>query len=196
VPSRFRFIASEDSLTGIVAAAALSASLALRVLKSVLEVRARKDDSPRLGELIALAGEAAGRLVELAAEDSAAYAAYIEARRERSPSVQAALRKAIEAPLDAARSAAAGIDLCLEAAGYARGAIAADIAGGAALLAGAVSAILCSVDANLRQVKEEGLARALAAERQTLEMHAIRQAEAVLTTVKTASNSDRPLPPA
>jgi formiminotetrahydrofolate cyclodeaminase len=164
------------------------------VLKSVLEVTARKHDSPRLGELIALAGEAAGRLVELSAEDGSAYAAYIQARRERSPEVQAALHRAIDVPLNAARAAAAGIDLCFEAAGHTRGAIAADVAGAAVLLAGAVRGILCSVDANLRELEDQTFARATGTEKQMLEMHAIRQAEAVVTTVKKASNSGWPAP--
>jgi len=125
-----------------------------------------------------------------------AYAAYMKARRERSPDVQAVLRRAIDSPSNAARAAAGGIEHCVEAAGYTRGAITADVAGAATLMAGAVSAILCSVDANLRQVEEEGFARAMAAERERLEMHAIRQAEVVLTAVKTASNSDRQPPPA
>src|SRR5215469_6087741 len=97
---------SKDSLTGVVAAAALSSSLALRVLKSVLEVAARKQDSSRLRELIAAAGEAAQHLMNLASEDGAAYAAYMQARRNRSPELQAALRQAIETPLNAARAAA------------------------------------------------------------------------------------------
>lgn len=187
---------SEDSLTGVVAAAALSASLALRVLKSVLEATARKHDSARLRELMESAQKAAGSLEALAAEDGAAYAAYMQARRERSPEEQAALRRAIETPIRVARAATNGIDLCLETAGYARGAIAADVSGAAALLAGAVRATLCSLDANLRPLNDRAFALAVAAERQMLEMHAIRQAEAVFTTVKTASNSGPQPPPA
>jgi len=103
VPSLFSFNISEDSVTGAVAAAALSASLALRVLKVVLEITARKHDSVRLRELIEAAGQGAERLVELAAEDGAAYAAYMQARRERSPDLQAALRRAVETPLAAIR---------------------------------------------------------------------------------------------
>jgi formiminotetrahydrofolate cyclodeaminase len=164
--------------------------MAVRVLKSVLEVAARKHDSARLHELIEAAGEDAERLVALAEEDGAAYAAYMQARRERSGEVQAALRRAIDSPLNAARAAAGGIDLCLEAAGFTRGAIAADVAGSAALLAGAVRAILCTVDTNLRALEDEALAGAVAAEMQLLGEHATGQAGKVLTVVKTASNSD------
>jgi formiminotetrahydrofolate cyclodeaminase len=196
VPSWFRFNTSEYPVTGVVAAAALSASLAVRVLKSVLEVAARKSDSARLRELIEAAGRGAERLVELADADGAAYAAYMQARREHSPEVQAALRWAIDSPLNAARAAAGGIDLCLEAAGFTRGAIAADVGGAAALLAGAVRAILCTVDANLRALTDEALAGAAAAERRRLEELATGQAEKVLTAVKKASNSDWIVPPA
>ena len=187
---------SEDSLTGVVAAGALSASWALRVLKSVLEVASRKQDSPRLRQLIAAADDTSQRLVDLASEDGAAYAAYMQARRERSPQAQTALRQAIETPLRAARAAAGGIDLCQEAAGFTRGAIAADVAGAALLLGGAVRAILCSVDANLSALEDKALAHRVAVEREMLEMHAMRAAEVVVTTVKKASNSDQPLPSA
>jgi len=186
----------EDSVSGAVAAAALSGSLALRVLKLVLEIAGRKHDSARLRELIDAAARGAEHLIALAAEDGAAYAAYMKARKEGSPDVQAALRRAIESPLAAARAAAGGIDLCAEAAGHTRGAIAADVGGAAALLAGAVRAILCSLDANLGLLDDEVFAREMAAERRRLEMHAIRQADRVLTTVKTASNSDLIVPPA
>lgn len=179
----------EDSLTGVVAAGALSASLALRVLKSVLEVAARKQDSARLRELVAAAGETSERLVDFASEDGAAYASYMQARKQRSPELQMALRKAIETPLNAARAAAGAIELCREAADYCRGAIAADVAGAAVLLAGAAKAILCSVDANLRAVEDGDLARALAAERGRLEGLATAAADKTLTAVKTASNS-------
>jgi formiminotetrahydrofolate cyclodeaminase len=166
------------------------------VLKNVLAVAARKHDSARLRELMEAVGETAGRLVELAAEDGATYAAYMQARRQRSPEVQAALRRAIESPLSVARAADGGIELCLKAASYTRGAIAADVAGAAAVLAGAVRATVCTLDANLRVVEDQAFASATGAEKQMLEMHAIRQAEAVVTAVKTASNSERQLPPA
>lgn len=173
-------VISEDSLTGVVAAAALSASLALRVLRTVLEVAARKQHSERLRELIEAAGESAERLVALAAEDGAAYTAYVQALKERSPELQAALRRAIESPLNAARTAAIGIDLCQEAAGFTRGAIAADVGGAAVLLAGAVRAILCSLDANLRALDDQEFAHAVAEERRRLEDLAVTRAEKVL----------------
>jgi formiminotetrahydrofolate cyclodeaminase len=159
------------------------------VLKSVMEVTARKQDSAQLRELISAAAGAAESLLTLASDDGEAYASFMQARRHRSPEVQAALRQAIETPINAARAAAGGIELCRAAAGYTRGAIAADAAGAALLLAGAVQAILCSVDANLVGLDDKAFAREIANQRQTLEMHAIREAEAVVGTVKTASNS-------
>jgi formiminotetrahydrofolate cyclodeaminase len=159
---------TDEPLTGIVAAAAISAALALRVLRVVLDPFARKRSSERLGELIHEAENESNRLVQLAREDRAVYAAYLQARRERSPEVQAALRGAIETPLAAARSAASGLDLCGEALGFTCGAIAADVRGASVLLAGAVRAILCSVAENLGEVVDEAYAREVLAESERL----------------------------
>ena len=150
---------ADQPVTGIVAAASIAASLALRAVRVVLETTAHKQSWERLGELIHKAGSESERLVHLAREDGVVYAAYLQARRERSPEVQAALRRAIATPLAAARSAASGIDLCGEALGFTSGAIAADVRGASALLAGAVRAILYSVDENLRGVENEAYAR-------------------------------------
>jgi len=91
-----------------------------------------------------------------------------------------AMLKATQTPLAAARSAVAAIELCAEAADIARGAIAADIGGAAALLAGAVRAILCSVDANLRELPDQPFRREAEAQRRALEETALRRAEAML----------------
>jgi methenyltetrahydrofolate cyclohydrolase len=175
---------TDDSLTGAVAAASLSAALALRVLRSVLEIASRKPQErsaeSRLADLMRAADSESERLVQLAAEDSAAYAAYMQARKERSPQVQAALRRAIEAPLRAARSAAAGVNLCAAAAAFTRGPIEADVRGAAALLEGAVRAILTSVDQNLRAVEDEVFAGEVRTERHKLEERARAQAEKLL----------------
>jgi methenyltetrahydrofolate cyclohydrolase len=175
---------TDNSLTGAVAAASLSAALALRVLRSVLEIASRKPQErsaeSRLADLMRAADSESERLVQLAAEDSAAYAAYMQARKERSPQVQAALRRAIEAPLRAARSAAAGVNLCAAAAAFTRGPIEADVRGAAALIEGAVRAILTSVDQNLRAVEDEVFAGEVRTERRKLEERARAQAEKLL----------------
>jgi hypothetical protein len=81
-------------------------------------------------------------------------------------------RKRVEIPMNAARSAGAGLDLCAEAAGLARGALAADVAVAAALLCAAVRAILLCVDSNVGASEAE--------ERRELERHALAQQERIL----------------
>jgi formiminotetrahydrofolate cyclodeaminase len=170
--SLFSFITG-GSPTGIVAVAAASASLAVRVLRGVLEISARKHNAEALTELIHSAEREAGNLARLAEEDGEVYAAYMQARRERSANVQAALQRAIESPLSAARSASAGIDLCRKALPFFKGAIAADVSGAAVLLAGSVRALLGCVEANLVAVEDPHLSRAVKAESQSLADRAI-----------------------
>ncbi len=149
-----------DSITGGVAVAAVSAALATSVLQMVLQIAARKNGSPEIPRLIAGARVEASRLARLADEDRAAYGAFREAVRlprrseaeagARARAMSAALRRATETPLAAARSAGTAMGLCLEAAALVEGQVAADVGGATALLAGAVRAILYSVEANLR----------------------------------------------
>jgi formiminotetrahydrofolate cyclodeaminase len=186
-------ILAGDSTTGAVAVAAVSASLAAGVLQMVLEIAARKNESEPMRELIEAARMEAAQLARLADEDRAAYTEYAKAlrlpktndeeRAARRRAMDLALLKATETPLAAARSAVAAIELCAEAAGIARGAIAADIGGAAALLAGAVRAILCSVDANLRELPDQPFRREAEAQRRALEERAVRQAEAVIRRI-------------
>jgi formiminotetrahydrofolate cyclodeaminase len=156
-----------DSPTGVVSAAARSAAQALRVVREVLAVAARHKTAEGLAGLTRRAEGEAARLEQLAHEDGFVYAAYLRARKV-SDGEQAALRRAIETPLEAARAAASGLDLCVEALGFIGGAIAADARGAANLLRGAVHAILCSVDENLRAVKDEVFFGQIAAERRKL----------------------------
>ena len=159
---------TDEELTGIVGTAAISAALALRLVAEVLEIAGRKQSSERVTELIRKAKKDAGRLAHLAREDGRAYKEYMRARRERRPDVQAKLRRAIAVPLQAAGTAAAAIELCQEALPYMRGAIAADICGATELLAGAVGAILCTVDVNLKPVEDEQFAKKVRAARDKL----------------------------
>jgi formiminotetrahydrofolate cyclodeaminase len=169
----------DEHLTGIVAAAAISASLAVRTLRIVLDVRERSQPSQRLRELSALASGEVEHLDQLAREDGEAYAAYMAARRSQSADVQVALSKAIESPLSAAQAALAGMELCHEAAGLLRGALAADVRGAAVLLNGAVRAILCTVDVNLREVDNASVAERFRAARNELEQKALEFSDAV-----------------
>ncbi len=157
----------ETTPSGVVAAAAKSAAQALRVVREVLAVAARHQTAEGLARLTRRAEGEAARLEQLAEEDGFVYAAYLQARKE-SDGGEAALRQAIQTPLEAARAAASGLDLCVETLGSIGGAIAADVRGAANLLRGAVDAILCSVDENLRAVKDEVFFGQIAAERRKL----------------------------
>jgi len=177
-----RQITRGDSITGAVAVAAISGTLAVSVLRMVLEITARKQESAshrqQIRELLEAASAESEHLRQAADEDRAAYAAYRSASRLpkateqervcRNAAMQSALREATETPLRAARAAVGAIELCAQAATLARGDVAADIGGAAAILSGAVRAILNSVDANLRHLEDQELI----AERRELEERA------------------------
>lgn len=187
-------ITKGDAITGAVAVAAISAAFAVSVLRVVLEITARKKESEshreQLQKLLGAAAIESERLRRTADEDRDAYGAYRDAsllpratereRAERRDAMRATLQKATETPMRAARSAVKAIELCAEAATLARGDVAADIGGAAAILNGAVRAILNSVDANLRRIEDAGLA----AERRDLEQRAGRYAEWVREQIK------------
>jgi formiminotetrahydrofolate cyclodeaminase len=147
-----------------------------------LEIRAAREASPRLRELILAAGQHAEQLAHYSTEDAAAYAAYAQARRDRRPQaeIQAALRRAIDTPIAAVRTTLASLELCRESAALLTGPMAADARGAAALLAGVVQAILCTVDVNLLALEGESLARQLRAERLALEKEAVELARRIL----------------
>jgi formiminotetrahydrofolate cyclodeaminase len=119
------------------------------------------------------------------AGDAAALRVWIEAARKEADALAEAAndditgeaeRKRIEIPMIAARAAAAGLDLCAEAAGVVRGALAADIGVAAMLLCGAVRAIVLCVDSNAGEFETEG--------RRELERHAAVRQEGVLASVR------------
>ncbi len=183
-----------DAITGAVAVAAISAAFAVSVLRMVLEITARKKESEshrgQLQKLLEAAAVESECLRRSADEDRDAYGAYRHAsllpratereRAERRDAMRAALQTATEVPFRAARSAVKAMELCAEAATLARGDVAADVGGAAAILNGAVRAILNSVDANLRRIEDAGLT----AERRDLDEKAGRYAKRVREQIK------------
>jgi formiminotetrahydrofolate cyclodeaminase len=66
------------------------------------------------------------------------------------------MREAIKVPMDAARSAIRGIELCREATAlFSTGLTAADLGAAASLLRGAAQAMLLSVEANLTYLTDD-----------------------------------------
>ena len=116
----------------------------------------RKDfsgDRERLDFLIGAARKSSSHLSRWADEDAWAFHQYLVAKRLKdAAAIDASLRTAIQIPLQIAREAVSGLDLCAMAAGFIHKALAADLGTAAILLAGAVRATLLTVDANLTQI--------------------------------------------
>jgi|SRR5579862_3311682 len=157
-----------------VASSAVVAVLGLSLLIKTIEISGKRAD---------LAESARGlseKLRTAADEDIAAVHAYMASRDP------AALRQAIDVPMSAARAAAAGIDLCCEAADVVRASLRADIGAAAALLAGAVRAILICVDANLSGPGDYG---DVTKERAELEPRVLGKADEVVRKISTTRAS-------
>lgn len=147
-----------------VAVAAVSASFAFGLLAKALAVSARRDgpaaDLPRLGPLTDTLRAESSRMLQLAAEDTAAFDAYLACvrlphatdreRMERRNALDAALRQAIDLPFAAARAAAAGLQLSAEALSMTDLVVLADLGAAVTLLSGALRAFLLCAESNVR----------------------------------------------
>ena len=187
-------VASSDTTVAAVGVSAVTAVYSLGLIVMVLDVTARRKDfagdRQRLQFLMESANNESARLTKYADADPKAYGEYREAcrlprntdqeKRERDQSVAAALRKATAVPLAAARAAAAGLDICFEAAGMVSGAVSADLCGAALLLTGAARAILRTVATNLQVVDDLQYRQEVAAESQSLEERVNLQSEVVV----------------
>ncbi len=146
-------LASRAPVPAGVSVAAVAATLALGLLIKVLEItRNRKDfrgDPRKIEEWLTSAQTESERLKQYADEDVVAYAEYMANRNATK------LRKAIEVPLGAARSAAAGIKLCTDAADITPASIAPDLGTAANLLACAVLSIVLSVESNASHLGDQ-----------------------------------------
>jgi formiminotetrahydrofolate cyclodeaminase len=180
-----------DPVPASVAISAVSASLALALLAKVLEItRNRKSftgDPKKIGELLEAARSESTHLTHLADDDIEAFNQYMDCLRG-GQDVHTATRKAIEVPMEAARAAVRGLDLCAEAIGLVQGLTAADLGAAAELLSGAVRAILLSIDFNAGGMPAEPeYSRKIKAERRELEVTARRRADAVAAAVSALS---------
>jgi len=143
-------LAGRESVPAGVSAAAVAASLGLSLLIKVVKiVSQRRDfqgDPAQIEVLLAAARAESGKLVLCADEDIVAFAEYMSSRG--TPAEPAALQRAIQTPLGAARAAAAGLQLCAEAIPLTPASIAPDLGTAALILAGSVRALLLSVESN------------------------------------------------
>jgi len=196
--------ASGEPMPAGVAISAASASFALGLLAKVLKVSGRHKkflgSSAKIDSLCDAARTEGKRMLQFAEEDIAAFNAYVAGsrlpqatdreREDRQRAVNAAVRKAIEIPLAAARSAAAGLELCSEASSFTQVAVIADLGAATSLLAGAMHVFLMCADSNLRQLALDPLPfRDAFAARAEWEHRANRYAESTLKHVTSAINS-------
>jgi len=187
--------ASGAPLPAGVAIAAVSAGFALGLLAKVLTVTVRrKDFGGDAGIALRLAESArteSTRMLQYADEDVAAFNAYMTSarlprstdreREERQTAINAAIRKAIETPMAAARSAAVGINLCSDSAGMVHKVVAADLGSAVSLLAGALRVFLLCADSNLQQLASDPAPySSLMDGRAEMEIEAFRQVDFVL----------------
>src|ERR1700693_1324909 len=178
---------AKDPIAGGVAVAAVSAALGMALLALTLKGASRRKnfsgDRARLTKLLEAVNKESARLVRYADQDVAAYQQYRDSIK-RKRGVGAALRRIIESPLEAAGSAARGVDICGEAVALAPLSVVSDLGAAATLLAGSVKAILLTVDVNLRQLPAGSqLRRNTGKKRRAFERGATRQVERVLRKV-------------
>jgi formiminotetrahydrofolate cyclodeaminase len=146
---------AKDPIMAGVAVSAVSAGLGMALLALTLKVASRRKDfagdRTRLTRLSDAVNQESVRLVRYADQDIAAYQNYRDSLK-RKRGIEAALRRIIETPLEAASSAVRGLDLCVEAVSLVPLSVASDLGAAETLLAGAVRAILLTVDVNLLQL--------------------------------------------
>jgi len=166
-------MAGSDPVPAGVSAAAVTATFALGLVTKVLTICGRRKsfagDRNRLMAIIEAAHRESAILQRAADQDIAAFELYMRSRALGQPD----LSDAIDIPTDAVRAAARGLDLSVEAAGMVHAFVASDLGAAASLLAGAVRAMLLSIEFNMRQIGQPS------SELRHLEEHAIQQAEAV-----------------
>jgi methenyltetrahydrofolate cyclohydrolase len=176
-------VGGSQPLPAGVSIAAVSGSLAMALLAKVLDINGTRKsfsgDRERVGALIAAARTESANLKRLADADVAAFNHYMLCVRGGGD-VAAAMREAIEVPMNTARSGARGLDLCAEAVGLVQGLTAADLGIAAALLQGAVRAALVSIDFNLSEMRSDpAFSSGIAVERLELERRARKCADVI-----------------
>jgi formiminotetrahydrofolate cyclodeaminase len=174
----------------------VSGTFGLGLVLMALEITAKKPEPGSEVALAELLRQSRQLLAELSAhadEDVAVFQRYMAALRlpkatdaekaDRKQALQVALVNATRAPLHAARSCLAALDLALQGTDASSVRVVSDVGAGAALLGGAVSAVLLNVDINLPGIAEAGMIEEFALERDSLREQAARKTETVLEKV-------------
>ena len=141
--------AGTDPVPAGVSISAVTASLALSLIAKVLRIKRAETT------LLDAVQQESTQLAQLADRDIRAFERYMDCVRNKQPKDDA-MREAIRVPMDAARSAIRGIELCHKATAiFSTGLTAADLGSAASLLRGAAQAMLLSVEANLTHLADD-----------------------------------------
>jgi len=160
-------LASDSPTPGGGSAAMVSAALGLGLVVMALRITVNKTPDRGFLDTLILSGERL--MAELSAHadaDIAVFDAYMAALRlpkatepekaARRTALQEATIAATEIPLNAAQTGLEALDLASQAATLAATQIVSDVGAGAAVLRGAVEAVLYAVDVNLRGLADDG----------------------------------------
>ena len=188
--------ASAEPTPGGGSVAMVSASLGLGLVIMALEISARKPAAgteTELADLLARARKLLDALGRHADEDVAVFRNLMssyklpkqtdEDKAARTRAIQEATAAATRAPLKAAGDAVAALELAERAVTLAKGNVVSDVGAGAALLGGAVAAVLLNVDINLPGLSDAALKDHFSRERATLAGQASALAADVLLRV-------------
>jgi len=157
--------ASDQPTPGGGSVAMVSASLGLGLVLMALRVSARRaEDTGAFDALILKGDRLLDEISRHADADVDVFEAYMAAMRmpkeseedktARRDAMRQAAIAATEVPLNGAQSALEGLDLARQAVDVCDRTIVSDVGAGAALLAGAIEAVLLNVDINLGSIKE------------------------------------------
>lgn len=191
-------LASRQPIPGGGSASAIAGAMGAALVAMVVELSIGRPDAAGHAQELAEIGEAAQRrreaLLELAAEDAAAYQAVVDARRlpkdtdqerrTRGLAMTASMRDAAEAPLRAARGALEVLELAARVAPIGNPNAASDAGVAAQLASAAVRGCALNVRINLPYLaKDEPLRASAPGELRQLEAEAVRLERQVVEEV-------------
>ena len=187
--------ASHEPTPGGGSVAAVSATFGLALVIMALEITSKKtvatEDQQQLANVITTARSRLQNLSQHANEDILAFQGYIQAlslpkvtdeeKVIRKQALNQALTTATNVPLAAAREIVEAIKIAHTASELSHLQIISDVGAGAAILGGALTAVLFNVDVNLPGLKDPTIKETIVTERENL---AREGASVVATTLK------------
>ncbi len=188
--------ASAQPTPGGGSVAGVTAACGLGLVVMALEISAKRKDVARPAEITALLAESRQVMTQIAGAadaDIAAFRAYMAAlklpkdtddqKRLRAESLQTAVIRATESPLQAARFMVAALHLAIRALPLTHPHVLSDVGAGAGILEGALKAVLFNVDINLPGLRDAAFQSACGMARVQLAEEGCRLAAEVLATV-------------